>query len=255
MPDTPNEFEDALIIEKAYGTPFGEFVKSLHMQESSGGKNTKTSNRGAVGAMQVTKDAFKDVADKGWDFNDSFDTTRAGIRYAKKMWDMAGGDPRLAAVGYYGGPGGIEKAKRGVAVSDPVNPKAPNTFQYADQVVARMNGAGKSSGATVASQPTAATTTTTEPSPVADFPPVAITQADVSAFAPQGGKSHATGANPWMSFLAAMPQVPTAAIQPEDISFGNSPTLARLSLPPSTILGQSPRKPNFQAFSGWKGLS
>lgn len=68
------------------------------------------------------------------------DNARAGLRYLLKMAERAGGDPALAAAGYYGGPGGMEKAKRGEAVSDPRNPKAPNTLEYAEQVVGRMAG-------------------------------------------------------------------------------------------------------------------
>jgi len=130
-------FEDALKAEGLTGKA-AEVARSIYQQESSSGKNTKTSNAGAVGGMQIIPATFKSVADKGWDINDPTQNARAGIRYVKQLFDQAGGDPALTAAGYYGGPGGLEKARRGVAVSDPRNPNAPTTIQYGQQVAARI---------------------------------------------------------------------------------------------------------------------
>lgn len=135
-------FEKALAAEGISG-PLADVARSIYMQESGGGRNTTTSNAGAHGGMQVIPDTFRSVADKGWDINNPEHNARAGIRYLAQMNKLGGGDPRLAAAGYYGGPGGLEKARRGIAVSDPRNPKAPNTLQYAEQVVARIGGAGE----------------------------------------------------------------------------------------------------------------
>lgn len=118
--------------------PLADIVRSIYSQESGSGKNTKTSNAGAVGGMQIIPSTFKSVADKDWDISNPEHNGRAGIRYLEEMYKKAGGDPALTAIGYYGGPGGIEKAKKGIPVSDPRNPNAPNTFQYAQQVVGRM---------------------------------------------------------------------------------------------------------------------
>ena len=130
-------FEDALKAEGLTGKA-AEIARSIYQQESGSGKNTKTSNAGAVGGMQIIPATFKSVADKGWDINDPTQNARAGIRYVKQLFDQAGGDPALTAAGYYGGPGGLEKARRGVAVSDPRNPGAPTTLQYGQQVAARI---------------------------------------------------------------------------------------------------------------------
>lgn len=255
----PNVFDDALIVEKAWGTPFGEFVKSIYKQESGGGKNTKTSNQGAVGGMQILPGTFKEVADKGWDIGDSFDNARAGIRYAKKMWDMAGGDPKIAAAGYYGGPGGLKKAQQGIAVSDPKNPKAPNTLQYGEQVASRMAKASPAVAAPAPAAPTAVAAASIpapvvsapEASPVAELPPVGV--ADAGVYASNLPVRGARGPNAWQAFLEAMPKVPTGPVQPADLSFGTSPTLAKLTLPPSVIPQSQNRKPNFEAFQGWRG--
>ncbi|MNX46024.1 Transglycosylase SLT domain protein [compost metagenome] len=130
-------FAAALAAEGVTG-PLADLARSIYMQESGGGKNSKTSNRGAVGGMQILPGTFSGVADKDWDINDPTQNARAGIRYLKQGYEAAGGDPALAGAFYYGGPGGLEKARRGVAVSDPRNPDAPNTLQYGAQVAARI---------------------------------------------------------------------------------------------------------------------
>ena len=131
-------FNDALEKEGVIGTPLEPVVRSLFQQESSSGADTRTSNAGAVGAMQILPKTFASVADKDWDIKDPSQNMRAGIRYAGQMFNLAGGDPSLTAAGYYGGPGGLEKAREGIAVSDPRNPNAPNTLQYGQQVANRI---------------------------------------------------------------------------------------------------------------------
>lgn len=134
---TPSPFDAALQAEGVTGT-VADVARSIYQQESGSGKNTKTSNAGAVGGMQILPGTFKRMADKDWDINDPVHNARAGIRYIQQMNELAGGDPALTAAGYYGGPKGLEKAKKGVAVSDPRNPNAPNTLEYGQQVAARV---------------------------------------------------------------------------------------------------------------------
>ena len=130
-------FDTALAQERVTGK-LADVARSIYMQESGGGKNTKTSNAGAVGGMQVIPSTFASVADKGWDIADPVLNARAGIRYLKQLDQQSGGDPALTAAGYYGGPGGMKKARKGIAVSDPRNPNAPDTLQYGQQVAARL---------------------------------------------------------------------------------------------------------------------
>ena len=143
---------DLMAAYKAAKDPFGaaleaegvtgklaDVARSIYQQESGSGKNTKTSNAGAVGGMQIIPATFSSVADKGWDINDPMHNARAGIRYLKQLDKQSGGDATLTAAGYYGGPGGMEKARKGIAVSDPRNPNAPNTLQYGQQVAARLS--------------------------------------------------------------------------------------------------------------------
>ena len=138
-------FDIALEKEGIIGTPKENFIRSLYEQESSSGKNTKTSNAGAVGGMQIIPATFKAVADKEWDILDPEHNSRAGIRYASQLYDMSKGDVKAAAAGYYGGPNGLIKAQQGIAVRDPRNPNAPTTLQYGEQVADRANSMQESS--------------------------------------------------------------------------------------------------------------
>ena len=115
-----------------------DIARSIYQQESGSGKNTKTSNAGARGGMQIIPATFNRVADKEWSIDDPLQNARAGVRYINALYTKAGGDPALTAAGYYGGEGAITKAKKGIAVSDPRNPNAPNTLQYGQQVAGRM---------------------------------------------------------------------------------------------------------------------
>lgn len=126
------------LLEEGITGDVADIARSIYQQESGSGKNTKTSNAGARGGMQIIPATFNRVADKGWAIDDPVHNARAGVRYISQLYDKAGGDPALTAAGYYGGEGAIAKAKKGIAVSDPRNPKAPNTLQYGQQVAARL---------------------------------------------------------------------------------------------------------------------
>lgn len=201
-------FEKALAAEGISGQ-LADVARSIYMQESGGGRNTTTSNAGAHGGMQIIPDTFRSVADKGWDIDNPDHNARAGIRYLKQLDKMSGGDARLTAAGYYGGPGGMEKARKGIAVSDPRNPKAPNTLQYAEQVVARIGGSGEKNPRVTAPVP-AAVVTASAPVPVAvapvvqaaaqpaivPLPPEAVNVAEAPAPAPVGRQAE----NAWNDF-------------------------------------------------------
>ena len=136
--DGPSMFDSALDQEKVTNPVERAFLKAIHVQESGGKSSAKTSNQNAHGAMQVIPSTFKAMADPGMDINNPLDNMRAGIRFGRQGFRAAGGDPVLAGAFYYGGPGGMRKLQRGVTVSDPKNPKAPNTRQYGESVARRM---------------------------------------------------------------------------------------------------------------------
>ena len=136
---SPEElFEVALNLEGAT-KELRALSKAIYQQESGSGKNTATSHAGAMGGMQIMPDTFNSVADSGWNIKDPLDNSRAGIRYAKQMLERANGDMKLAAAGYYSGPGGMDRAKAGIHVYDPKSAKAPSQLQYGDQVATRAS--------------------------------------------------------------------------------------------------------------------
>ena len=255
MSNSRDVFESALNAEKVTG-PLADLARSIFMQESGGGRNTKTSNAGARGGMQIIPGTFAQVADKSWSIDDPEHNARAGIRYLQKLDKQAGGDPALTAAGYYGGPGGLEKARRGVAVSDPRNPQAPNTLQYGQQVVARMPGSNAvatvSPPAASASPPAiqeAVVAQVSSPPPVqgsglVDLPPELLAhRAGATQAAPQ--------ADAWAQFLKTMPASgQQVAVQPADLSYGMKPVAIQ-----APSMGRAPSNvtPNFAAFQAWGG--
>ena len=129
---------DAALQAEGAGNVLAQLAKSVYQQETGSGKNVAVSTAGARGHMQVMPATFKEVADKGWTIDDPIDNMRAGIRYLDKMLKRSGGDPELAAVGYYSGPDGMDAARRGEARRDPTNAKAPTSLEYGRQVASRM---------------------------------------------------------------------------------------------------------------------
>ena len=119
-------------------------IRSIYAQESSSGQNTGISPAGARGPMQVMPGTFAEMMGSDADINDPMTNLRAGSRYAQQMLARAEGDPRLAAAGYYGGSGGMDKLRAGNDTEAPQN-GFPNISTYADEVVARMSDSGRTS--------------------------------------------------------------------------------------------------------------
>lgn len=249
----PNSlFEEALAAEGITGQ-LADVARSIYMQESGGGRNTKTSNAGAVGGMQIIPSTFKSVADKGWDINDPLLNARAGIRYLKQLDKQAGGNPVLTAAGYYGGPGGLEKARKGIAVSDPRNPKAPNTLEYGQQVAARLPG-GKGAAPVVVAQ---APVNKAEIQPVAQgqvvaeaLPPVSLASGGQELAAPS--TQVATGPDPWQEFTSRFREA--APVQAADLQYG-ARSFAPVNVQvPDFLAAVAPlagRQVNLNSFTGW----
>jgi hypothetical protein len=227
-------FEDALKAEAANGH-FADLARSMHVQESGGGRNTKTSNAGAYGDTQITKGAFGEVADKGWDITNPEHNMRAGIRYLNKMYQRADGDAALAATGYYGGYGGMDKARKGIAVSDPRNPNAPNTLQYGQQVASRIKGGPVQLAQAPEVQAVAPTQVMAKELPSLTPNPVPIAQAPVDM--------------EWRQLQQAMPAKP---VQVADLEYGDQMPMAQ----PYQFAKAQPvqvMQPNFSRFNSWMG--
>lgn len=250
-------FESALSAEGVVGK-LASLARSIYTQESGGGKNTKTSNAGARGGMQIIPGTFNQVADKGWSIDDPLHNARAGIRYLKVLDKQAGGDPALTAAGYYGGPGGLEKARRGIAVSDPRNPNAPNTLQYGQQVAARItpgNSPAPLAQPVEAAPPVtqvAATQVTPQPPPVDTGIGLSTLSPELLAMSHQAAPQAAAQADAWQQFLQSMSSGrEQAPVQVADLSYG--PGAPAVMAPQA--MGRAPANlaPNFAAFQSWRG--
>jgi hypothetical protein len=252
----PNPFDQAAQLEGMSGVML-DLAKSIYFQESSGGKNTKTSNAGAVGGMQVMPATFKGLADKGWVNTDPVHNARAGMRLIKQLHAANGGDPSLTAVGYYGGQGAVNKARNGEAVSDPRNPNAPDTFRYSDEVLARMPNNETYTRLVRAGGDPNAIVNTAKPSNVVAQPPALDIPANIPAY-------HGIP-DQWSNFGRALPQTP---ITPEVLRYGKQSSLTPEPQPqgetqaiPMPSYEVDPRlfaqympksnQPIMQAFTGW----
>lgn len=182
--------ETALKLEGITGKR-ADIARSIYQQESGSGRNTKTSNAGAVGGMQIIPATFNRMADQGWDINDPVHNARAGVRYIARLANMTGDDPQLTAAGYYGGEGAIAKAKQGISVSDPRNPNAPNTLQYGQQVASRLPNDNTYNGEEIIWDSDPKKTIDTNPTPLPVSPPSKNfgerLQADIEAIPRQTG--------------------------------------------------------------------
>ena len=246
----PDPFSLALQAEGVSGNLAG-LARSIYQQESSSGKNSKTSNAGAVGGMQIIPGTFAQMADKGWDITNPEHNMRAGIRYLKHLDKLSGGVPELTAAGYYSGPGGMAKAKQGIAVHDPRNPNAPSQLKYGQQVAARAGQAGRAApqATQVAQAPMIqASASGAAPAPVAEQPALI-------APIPEEAPVHvAQGPDQWEQFmqnyLASREQTPA-----DLASFGEAPP--QMASLPQGVTGYVPRpskQPNFQPLTdmwGW----
>jgi hypothetical protein len=81
-----------------------EFALAIWGQESSGGKNTKTSATGARGAFQMEPPTFQQYNENpNGDINDPTDNAVAAMNYMHDLLNRYGGDYNLAGQAYYGG--------------------------------------------------------------------------------------------------------------------------------------------------------
>ena len=126
----------AMALEGITDPALASLILSLYQQETSGGRNVRTSPAGARGALQIMPATFDEMSRGELDMNSELDLARAGIRYAKESFEAAGGDPRLAAARYFGGPGGMRALARGEEGASDVLGK--NVRDYAEDIVARM---------------------------------------------------------------------------------------------------------------------
>lgn len=131
-------YDDAAAV--GVSTEVAQLGLSIYAQESGGGRNTSTTNHGATGHMQMTPETFKAYADPGWDINNPSHNRMAALRYIADLYKKSKGNLRTTAGAYYGGEKAIGKDGSLKTYRDLKNPRAPDTQEYADQVIDRLPG-------------------------------------------------------------------------------------------------------------------
>jgi hypothetical protein len=122
--------DDVITAAQLAGVP-PELALAIWGQESSSGRNAKTSSKGAVGDFQVMPATFRRYMPDG-DINNPVDNMQAGLAVLADGLRKAKGDHEGAAQFYYHGrvlPEGAEGPNSGAGT--------PSTRQYGQQVVAR----------------------------------------------------------------------------------------------------------------------
>ncbi len=98
-------------IASQHGVP-PDLAAAIAYQES-GFNNAVVSSANARGVMQVMPGTWTwvqgNLARQTLDPNAPLDNVHAGVLYLKRMLDMAGGDPSLAAAGYYQGMASVRR--------------------------------------------------------------------------------------------------------------------------------------------------
>jgi len=89
-----------------YGIP-REQARAIYQIESSSGRNTRTSSKGARGQMQLMPGTARDMGVTNID--DPLQNIRGGVKYYGQQL-RAFGDPVLAAAAYNAGPGAVREA-------------------------------------------------------------------------------------------------------------------------------------------------
>src|SRR5271165_4060454 len=84
-----------------------QLQRIIYQNESSSGKDNRTSPAGAVGPMQIMPDTFAKYARPGEDINNDADNKAVGQRIITDLYDRYGGDKDAVLVGYNAGEGHI----------------------------------------------------------------------------------------------------------------------------------------------------
>src|SRR5215831_11522415 len=120
--------------------------KSIFQQESSSGKDLRTSSTGAIGPGQIMPGTFKQWAQPGENIRNYDDNIAVSKRMVESYHKQFGGDPARVAVAYFSGPGNVAPAGSPTPWKSNRSDGATTVSQYVQQVIGRMGGSVSSSG-------------------------------------------------------------------------------------------------------------
>jgi len=137
-PAKVSEFRLNNAIEEEGAAHLTPVITAIFNQESSGGKDTRTSVDDARGPMQIIPSTFKMYAKEGERINDPADNMRVGVRYIKDIASKYGDDPARIATAYFSGEGNVNKGKGNAWKQDYADGNGKRTSAYARDVVNRI---------------------------------------------------------------------------------------------------------------------
>lgn len=123
--------------------PTSNIADAIHMQESGGHANARTSVTGATGGWQLQPETFARFAKPGENINNPADNETVAKRYIAHLSQVAGGDPARIAVGYFSGEGNI--APPGSTMpwkENRADPTGKTVSSYVGDVMARLGKGG-----------------------------------------------------------------------------------------------------------------
>jgi hypothetical protein len=138
-PGAPQFFTDA-----PPGDPSDATWRSIYQQESSSGRDTRTSSTGAIGPGQIMPSTFREFAKPGENIRNFEDNVRVSKRIVKHYHDQYGGDPARVAVAYFSGPGNVAPPGSPTPYKRNSSDGGTTTAQYVNQVTGRLGAGGGS---------------------------------------------------------------------------------------------------------------
>jgi Transglycosylase SLT domain len=120
--------------------------KSIFQQESSSGKDLRTSSTGAMGPGQIMPNTFKQWAKPGEDIRNYDDNVAVSKRIVESYHKQFGGDPARIATAYFSGPGNVAPAGSSTPWKVNKSDGRTSTSEYVQQVIGRMGGSVGQSG-------------------------------------------------------------------------------------------------------------
>lgn len=122
------------------GSDLDEFMNAIMHQESGGQVDAVNPHSGAFGLYQFMPGTWSDVTrNAGLDPNDkSEENQTAAARYLMASYFRQFGNWRDVAIAWYAGPGGVKYSNNALSRGQADN--HPSINQYADEIVARMDG-------------------------------------------------------------------------------------------------------------------
>lgn len=125
----------------------GSLVDAFMGQESSGGKNAKTSVDNAHGPMQIQPATFAQYAKPGENIDNPADNKTVGARILQDYSTKYNGDVAKIAVAYFSGPGNVATSGPTPWKNNTSDGNGVTVQQYVQQIQARMGKTNAPSGA------------------------------------------------------------------------------------------------------------